>query len=208
MNFSVIDRHQLKDHFITFLKRWWASLIMLPFMLYSIHQVYWALNYNIFFAVNYSYPFPLDIFYLFVDNFILIVHEAGHTFFGLLGNRFLTILGGSLFQVLLPLAIVLFFWINRKYIGLQFSFLLLGFSWLDVASYAADASARQLPLIGGLGKESHDWYNLLARMNALEYDLTYGLTFIAIGVACYLVATGIPLFYGNYKSVDLDLQLD
>ncbi|MEL7834741.1 hypothetical protein [Fodinibius sp. Rm-B-1B1-1] len=208
MNFSAIDRDQLKGQFISFLKRWWASLIMLPFMFYSIHQVYWALNYNIFFAVNYSYPFPLDIIYLFVDTFILIVHEAGHTFFGLLGWRFLTILGGSLFQVLLPLAIVLFFWINRKSIGLQFSFLLLGFSWLDVATYAADGSARQLPLIGGLGKESHDWYNLLVRMDALEYDMTYGLTFIAIGIACYLAAILIPFFYRNYKSVDLDLQLD
>lgn len=208
MNFFAIDRDQLKDKFISFLKRWWASLLMLPFIFYSIHQVYWALTYNIFFAVNYSYPFPLDIVYLFVDTFILIVHEAGHTFFGLLGSRFLTILGGSLFQILLPLAIVLFCWINRKSIGLQFSFLLLGFSWLDVATYAADGSARQLPLIGGLGKESHDWYNLLVRIDALEYDMTYGLTFIAIGIACYLVAIVIPCFYHNYESVDLDLKLD
>lgn len=207
MNFLAMDRDQLKDQFISFLKRWWASLIMLPFMFYSIHQVYWALNYNIFFAVNYSYPFPLDIIYLLVDTFILIVHEAGHTFFGLFGWRFLTILGGSLFQILLPLAIVLFFWINRKSIGLQFSFLLLGFSWLDVATYAADGSARQLPLIGGLGKESHDWYNLLVRMNALEHDFTFAIVFVVIALFCYLLALSLPLFQRNYEEVEIDLNL-
>lgn len=203
-----MDSDQIKKQAIAFFKKWWASLLMLPFMIYSLHQIYWALNYNIFYAVNYSYPFPLDIVYLFVDTFLLIVHEAGHTFFGLLEFRFLTIFGGSLLQILLPLAILSFCWINRKYIGLQFSYLLLGFSWLDVATYAADGSARQLPLIGGLGKESHDWYNLLVRMNALEYDLTIGIAFIVIGILCYLLALVIPLLYQKYKQVDLDLSLD
>ena len=203
-----MNSEKIKEQTLIFLKKWWASLLMLPFMFYSLHQIYWALNYNIFFAVNYSYPFPLSIVYLFVDTFLLIVHEAGHTFFGLLGFRFLTILGGSLFQILLPLAILGYCWINRIYIGLQFSFLLVGFSWLDVATYAADGSARQLPIIGGLGKESHDWYNLLVRMNALEYDFTIGIAFILFGILCYLLAIFIPLFYQKHEQVDLDLSLD
>lgn len=203
-----MNTDQLKKQSISFLKKWWASLLMLPFLLYSLHQVYWALNYNIFFAVNYHYPFPLDIVYLFVDTFLLIIHEAGHTFFRLLGIRFLTILGGTLFQILLPLAILGYCWINQKYIGLQFSYLLLGFSWLDVATYAADGSTRQLPLIGGLGKESHDWYNLLARINALEYDIAIGLCLIFIGILCYMMALSVPQFYKNHKQVDLNLSLD
>ena len=203
-----MNSEKIKEQTLTFLKKWWASLLMLPFMFYSLHQIYWALNYNIFFAVNYSYPFPLSIVYLFVDTFLLIVHEAGHTFFGLLGFRFLTILGGSLFQILLPLAILGYCWINRKYIGLQFSYLLVGFSLLDVATYAADGSARQLPLIGGLGKESHDWYNLLVRMNALEYDFTIGIVFIGFGILCYMIALFSPLFYQKHERVDLELSLD
>jgi hypothetical protein len=128
--------------------------------------------------------------------------------FLLLDIRFLTVLGGSLLQILLPLLILGYCWINRKYSGLQFSYLLLGFSWLDVATYAADGSARQLPLIGGLGKESHDWYNLLVRLDALEYDLTIGVFFIAIGILCYLMAITISLFYQKHKQVDLDLSMD
>lgn len=190
------------------LKKWWSAILILPFMIYSLHQYYWALNYNIFFAVNYDYPFPLGIIHLFVDNFLLIVHEAGHTFFGFFGMRFITILGGSLFQIILPLLIVIFCWVNRKLIGLQFSLCLLGYSWLDVAGYAADGGARQLPLIGNLGKESHDWYNLLYRMDALEHDITFALVFVAIGIICYLWGLLVPLLHHQYREVSLDLNLN
>jgi hypothetical protein len=191
-----------------FLKKWWASLLIFPFVIYSVHQIYWALNYNIFFAVNYDYPFPLNFVNFFVDNFLLIVHEAGHTFFGFLGVRFITILGGSLFQIMLPSAIFAYFWINRQAFGMQFSLCLVGFSWLDVAGYAADGGARQLPLIGGLGKESHDWYNLLVHIDALEHDITFALAFVAVGIACYLWALLIPLSRKNYTEVDLELNLE
>lgn len=199
---------QFKKLILSFLKRWWASLIILPIIIYSAQQVFGALIYNVFYALNYSYPFPLNVVYLFVDNFLLIVHEAGHTFFGLLGIRVITILGGSLLQILLPLTIVGYFWINRKKIGMQLSLALLGFSWLDIATYAADGSTRQLPLIGGLGKESHDWYNLLIRMDALEYDITFGVVFFVIGIMSYLAAILFPLFYRKYQNVDIDLPLD
>lgn len=203
-----MDTDRLQSHTKKFLKNWWGSLLILPFAIYSVHQIYWALNYNIFFAVNYDYPFPLSIVHFLVDNFLLIVHEAGHTFFGLLGVRFITILGGSLFQILLPLAILAYFWINRQDICMQFSLCLVGFSWLDVAGYAGDGGARQLPLIGGLGKESHDWYNLLVRMNALEHDITFALVFVGIGIACYLWALLMPLFHKEYEEVDLELNLE
>lgn len=203
-----MDTERLQSIGIKWVKKWWASLLILPFVFYSIHQIYQALNYNIFFAVNYDYPFPLGIVHFFVDTFLLIVHEAGHTFFGFFGVRFITILGGSLFQILLPLAILAYCWINRKSIGMQFSFCLVGYSWLDVAGYAADGSARQLPLIGGLGREAHDWYNLLIRMNALEHDITFAVTFVAIGICCYLAALLIPHFFQKYEKAVIDLELE
>lgn len=202
-----MDTEKLTSLGKSLLKKWWASLLILPYALYSLHQIYWALEYNIFFAVNYDYPFPLGIVHFFVDNFLLITHEAGHTFFGIFGSRFITILGGSLFQVLLPLMIVAFCWVNRKYIGMQFSFALVGYSLLDVAAYTADGGARQLPLIGGLGKEAHDWHNLLVRMNALDYDMTLALVFAGVAILCYLTALLLPLFHREYEEVDLELNL-
>lgn len=203
-----MDTDQLKSAALKILKKWWCSLFMLPFILYSIHQIYWALHYNIFFAVSYKYPFPVSIIHFFVDNFLLIVHEAGHTFFRIFGVRFITILGGSLFQILLPALIFAFFWFNRKSIGMQLSLCLIGYSWLDVAAYAADGGARQLPLIGGLDKSSHDWHNLLVSMHLLPYDMTFGVVFTAIGIGCYLLGLLLPLFYHRYQEVTLDLELD
>lgn len=203
-----MDTKKLKNRAKELLVSWWASLLILPFVIYSIHQIYWALNFNIFFAVTYSYPFPLNIAHFFIDNFLLIVHEAGHTFFGIFGVRFITILGGSLFQILLPLAILAYCWVNRKPTGMQFSLCLVGYSWLDVAGYAADGGARQLPLIGGLGKESHDWYNLLTRMNALESDMTFALVFVGIGIICYLWGLFTPLLHKKYREVSLELDME
>lgn len=132
----------------SFLKKWWCSILMLPFIGYSLHQIYWTLGYNIFFSITYEYPLPYNLVYMLVDNFLLITHEAGHIFFSIFGNRFITILGGSLFQLILPLLIVIYFWVNRKRIGLQLALCKFGFSWIEVAGYA-DAGTRHLPLMGG-----------------------------------------------------------
>lgn len=142
-----------------------------------------------------------------MDNFLLIVHEAGHTFFSILGIRTLTILGGSLFEVLLPVIIFAFTWINRKKIGIQLSLYLVGFAFLQVAFYAADAGARQLPLIGGLSKESHDWFNLLSGWKMLESDTTIGVMLAIIAGVCYTAALLVPLYFRNYKTVDLNLKI-
>ncbi len=199
------DSH--KSQLVSFLKKWGISLLLLPYIALTLHMIYRALRFNIFFAVNYSYPFPVNVIHIFVDNFLLIVHEAGHTFFGLLGMRFVTILGGSLFQIVLPLLIVGFCWLNRYRGGMQFSLFLLGYSWLDVAAYAADGGARQLPLIGGLSDSHHDWFNLLNRLNALEYDMTVAVIFTSLGVLCYGLSVLWPMFYRHYEQIALDLEL-
>lgn len=199
--------NHFKPHIINLLKKWWATLFILPFAIYSTHQIYWALNYNIFFALNYEYPFPVNIIHFFVDNFLLIVHEAGHTFLGIFGLRFLTILGGSLFQIILPLLIVTYCRINHQKAGTQLSLCLAGYSLFDVAAYAADGGAQQLPLIGGLGTEAHDWYNLLRRINALEHDITFAIVFTALGLLCYITALIYPLFSKSYDKGTLNLKL-
>ena len=196
----------IKSKGLPILKKWWCSLLLIPFVIYSIHQSYWTLNYNIFFAISYDFPFPINFINFLVDNFLLITHEAGHTFFGFFGIRTLTILGGSLFQLILPALILAYFWYNKKKTGMQLSWYLLGFSLIDVAFYAADGGARQLPLIGGLSKEAHDWYNLLSGWGILESDITFGVVFTFIAGICYIVALLLPLYVGHLKNVDLDLK--
>lgn len=198
-----MDKSDLGDIF----KTWWLSLLLLPFIYFHLHQAYVTLNYNIFFSISYSFPFPVNIEKFLVRNFLLIVHEAGHTFLGVFGNRTLTILGGSLYEVLLPAIILAYFIFNRMTKSIQLGFYLLGSAWMSVAFYAADGSSRQLPLIGGLGEASHDWGNLLTRWNLVEYDSHFGFTFAGLAAICYLLALITPLLFKKreYKSIDLGL---
>lgn len=202
-----MDTARLKSLLLPLLKKWWCSLLLLPFIIYSLHQAYWTLRFNIFFSVTYETPFPVNFMHFMLDNFLLIVHEAGHTFFSIFGVRTITILGGSLFEVLLPIMIFTFTWVNKKKIGMQLSLYMVGFAFLQVAFYAADGGDRQLPLIGGLSKESHDWYNLLAGWGMLDSDFTVGIILVVTGALCYLTALLVPLYFKKYESVNLDLEM-
>lgn len=110
----------------------------------------------------------------FMHNINLVFHEAGHVIFRLFG-RFMTILGGSLLQILVPLIVAgafLFQYGNRfaASVGLWWA----GQSMMDIAPYINDARARQLPLLGGGdGRDRpwmHDWYNILGDLNLLRSD--------------------------------------
>lgn len=175
-------------------QRWWLSVCLLPFIGYHLHQAYWTLRYNIFFSYHYDFPFPINIVNLFVQNFHLIVHEAGHTFSSFFGSRTFTILGGSLYEIALPGLIVAYFAYNKYAKSTQVGLYLLGSAWLSVAFYAADGAQRQLPLIGGLGDSAHDWGNLLTQWGLLQYDGYIGTGFALVGALCFLAAIILPLW--------------
>ena len=53
--------------------------------------------------VPYALWLMIDYQYHFIDGANLLIHEAGHVLFGLPGNRFLMVAGGTLLQLLVPL---------------------------------------------------------------------------------------------------------
>ena len=79
----------------------------------------------------------------------LVFHEAGHVVFLPLG-RFMTILGGSLLQVLVPLICTLAF-LTRHLDTFAASVTLwwTGQSLIELAPYINDARAQELMLLGG-----------------------------------------------------------
>jgi hypothetical protein len=189
------------------LKKWWLSVVMIPFIGYHIHQACLTLNDNIFFSISYSFPFPINIEKFLMTNLLLIVHEAGHTFFSVFGNRIVTISGGSLNEILFPAIILVYTLFNKLTKAAQVAFYMIGSAWFSVAFYAADASQRQLPLIGNLGKEAHDWHNLLRHWDILDKDGLIGIIFLSIGTVFYLIALSVPLWLRRTKRVYLDLNL-
>ncbi len=100
-------------------------------------------------------------------------HEAGHVIFIPFG-RFMTILGGTLGQILMPMICLGTFLIKtRDPFGAAVAVWWTAESMMDIAPYINDARALDLMLIGGVtGKETdgHDWNNILTMLNLLEWD--------------------------------------
>ena len=120
----------------------------------------------------------------------LIFHEAGHVIFGFFG-RFITVLGGSLNQVLVPLVCAIAFLRQENPFAAAVCAWWAGENLLDLAPYIADARALQLVLIGGhtgAEVEGHDWEYLLTQLRLMPYDVTLGHWAAGIGVAIMVAA--------------------
>jgi hypothetical protein len=126
-------------------------------------------------------PHPLDagrIIGSFLHNVNLPFHEAGHIIFSPLGE-FMQILGGSLFQVLVPLICAVAFARRDDWFGVSVAGWWAGENLVDLGPYIADARALRLPLLGGqTGAEvtGHDWEALLDRLGWLHLDHTLGMS--------------------------------
>jgi len=118
----------------------------------------------------------------------LAFHEFGHLFFRPFGE-FMTILGGSLFQVLLPLALLALFAVRqRDNFAAAVALWWCGQNFVDLAPYIRDAEYRALPLVGGGGEGSHDWGNLLTTMNAVDSCYALARASFTFGVLVMLAA--------------------
>jgi hypothetical protein len=107
-----------------------------------------------------------DGFVFVLDHANLAFHEAGHPFFGLLGET-LGLYGGTLGQLVFPIAAAVSFRLRRQAIGVALGGVWLFENFLNIARYMADARAQILPLVGG---GEHDWYHIFSRWGLLEHD--------------------------------------
>lgn len=104
--------------------------------------------------LGYTPPFVLWV----IDTINLFIHEAGHLFFKVLGQT-VSILGGSLLQCLIPLALTIVTWREKPH-QTGYPLFWFGGNLVNVSVYVADAPYKNLRLI----KEGliHDWHWLLS----------------------------------------------
>src|SRR5688500_18227721 len=81
-----------------------------------------------------------------LDDLNLAVHEAGHLVFSGFGET-LTILGGSLFQVLVPMVFVGYFLRSHQRYAAAATLTWVGVNLLNVSRYIGDARAQDLTLV-------------------------------------------------------------
>jgi len=145
-------------------------------------------------------PYPKERFYLYIVSYIgffiwgwsfiianhysaelnnsfmhlvnLVFHEAGHVIFRLLG-QFMSILGGSLLQLFVPVIFFIAFLKRQDSFAASIMLWWLAQSMMDLVAYIDDAQRQEMWLLGGVqGKDMpgiHDWNNILGQLGLLDY---------------------------------------
>ena len=119
-----------------------------------------------------------------MDSVDLPIHETGHLVFGPFGE-FMQFLGGTLFQLLMPAAFVVYFARRNDRHAASIALWWVAQNFWNISVYARDARAQQLPLVGG---GEHDWAYLLGRLGWLRHDQTIGHDLWFAGVSLYVIA--------------------
>ena len=133
---------------------------------------------------------PFD--YVMLRDIILATHEAGHVLFMPFGE-FLMVLGGSVFQIVVPIVFVGYFARRHDWYAASILLLWVAFAMTDLAHYIGDARTRQLPLLGG-DPSGHDWTFLLVQTGLLERDRAIAGGVRGLGIIIYCVAVATALY--------------
>jgi len=113
----------------------------------------------------------------FLDGLDLPIHETGHLVFAW-GGEVITALGGTMFQLIVPLLFVIYFWRRGDRHAATVPLWWVGQNCWNIARYVADARAMDLPLAGG---GEHDWNFLLGVWGVLPNDTLIARDIRAIG---------------------------
>ena len=122
----------------------------------------------IYATVRLTNPAWWDLF----DDVNLAIHEAGHIFFGVFGD-IPGVLGGSLFQVIVPAVFAGYFFRSKQVFSGAMTLGWVAQSLVNVSLYIRDARAQELALLGG-ENSIHDWWYLLINWDLLDADLRIG----------------------------------
>lgn len=117
--------------------------------------------------------------FLFLDYANLMIHEMGHPLFSWFGYT-LMILGGTLLELIVPLACGAYFFVKREVAGVAFCLFWFFENFLYIGVYMADARAQALPLVGS---GDHDWAILFGQWGMLAHDRGIGQMTRIIGWA-------------------------
>ncbi len=135
-------------------------------------------------------------------------HEAGHIIFSIFG-RFISVLGGSIMQLIIPLICLVVFLIKTQdTFAASVTLWWFGESLMDLAPYINDARKLELMLLGGVtGKDAadyHDWEFILRKLGLLQYDHILASTANFFGTLFMLcaVAWGGFLLFKQFKNIE------
>jgi hypothetical protein len=103
---------------------------------------------------------------------------------------------GSVFQVAVPVACVIYFVRQPDYFGASVGGFWLSYSLYELSAYVGDARARDLPLVGFASSEDleHDWGYLLGALHMLPADHFFAFLLRAAGLVTGLAACAFAVW--------------
>jgi len=144
----------------------------------------------------------------FLDLVDLPIHETGHLVFRLFGE-FMSIAGGSLFQVIVPAVFVGYFVRYEKYYSAGIVLFWVGQSILNVFVYANDAVVMQLVLTSGMtGSEGsfHDWNYLLTQTGLIRSTGVVAAMIRLCGTLTIITAMAVSVYYSIFSQPETDRE--
>ena len=109
---------------------------------------------------------------LLMDGVFVPIHEGGHLLFRFFGE-FISVAGGTILQLLVPVLLASYFLFHRQPQGVAFCLFFMFEQLLPISTYMADARAQDLPLltIGDAEDVIHDWNFLFGKLGVLDHDI-------------------------------------
>ena len=129
-----------------------------------------AITWLVFYIIFILYAALNRSGFLFLDYVNLIIHEGGHFFFSWFGYT-ITILGGMLGELIVPVLCGLYFFRQREVTAVAFCGFWFFENFLYIGTYMADARNLELALVGS---GDHDWEILFSQWDVLQYDQRIG----------------------------------
>lgn len=136
--------------------------------------------------------------FLLIDNANLVVHEGGHLLFRWFGST-LALWGGTLLELIVPLALAIYFTFQRQTTATAFAVFFFFENFLYIATYMADARSQGLPLVtvGDAEFGGHDWFRIFSSLGLLRYDRAIGGTARVLGWLGMLATVGWLIYRGR-----------
>lgn len=147
---------------------------------------------GIFFVICLLWAYPLlteSRPWILLDSTNFVIHETGHFLFYVFGEM-ITMLGGSIFQLLVPTVIIIYFAVRKSWYATGFGIFWLGDSLINVAAYISDARSMTLNIIGG----RHDWNWILTQWGMLQSDTAIGGVIYFLGRLCVLMGLAVMVW--------------
>lgn len=133
----------------------------------------------------------------FLDLVSVLPHELGHLLICIPLSAyvpgsiklFLCVLAGTIAQLLLPIFVIIYFGLKKKWYSAGFGLFWLGKNFTSIAPYIADARCKCLDYVSLSGESSiHDWNYMLGQFGLLNLDKALANAVFWLGILVMVLA--------------------